>query len=85
MQDKPSRRVAPKPNKKSVNLSVDAALLAEAKAAGLNLSALLERSLSEDLMARRTAQWRQENRAAIESMNTYIDDHGLPLGKYRTW
>ena len=85
MQDKPGRRVPAKPNKKSVNLSIDADLLAEAKAADTNLSAVLEQALHEHLKARRTVQWREENRASIESMNAYIDAHGLPLGKYRTW
>jgi antitoxin CcdA len=80
MQDRPA-----KPKKKSVNLSIDAALAAEAKAAGTNMSALLERALWIELKEHREAQWREENRAAIEASNRHFEQHGLPLAKYRTW
>lgn len=80
MQDK-----APKARKKAVNLSIDAELAAEAKAAGTNLSAVLERALRQELKERRAAQWREENRAAIEASNAYVAEFGLPLAKYRIW
>jgi antitoxin CcdA len=63
--------------KKAVNLSVDAALLAKAKAARLNLSALLEEALSRQLRAEEERRWRQENRAAIEAANGFAQEHGL--------
>lgn len=75
----------PRARRKSVNFSIGADLLAEAKARGVKLSAVLERALLAELKDRREAQWRADNRAAIESMNAYIDEHGLPLGGYRTW
>ena len=71
--------------KRAVNLSVDAALLGEAKAAGTNLSALLERALNGVLKEQRWQKWRDENRAAIESMNRYVEKNGLPLRRYRNW
>ena len=80
MQDR-----APRPSKKSVNLSLDAALLAEAKAAGTNLSAVLEKALTEELKAVRESRWREDNRAAIEASNQHLNMHGLPLAKYRLW
>ena len=79
MQDRPQKR------KQSVNLSIDAELLAEAKAARINLSATLERALIEETKKHRAAQWREENREALQSLNAYIEKHGLPLAKYRTW
>ena len=71
--------------KRAVNLSVDAALLDEAKAAGTNLSALLERALNGVLKEQRWQKWRDENRAATESMNRYVEKNGVPLRRYRTW
>jgi len=31
----------------------------------------------------RAAIWLQENLAAIESSNAYVDEHGLPLERFR--
>lgn len=72
--------------KKAVNLSIDAQLAAEAKEAGTNMSALLEKALEEELRARRMQKWREENREAIEDYNRYIEEVGLlsdHLGKWR--
>jgi antitoxin CcdA len=72
-----------KPRKRAVNLSIDADLLEEAKAAGTNLSAVLEEALRDELKDRRWQSWRNDNRAAIESMNRYVAKHGLLSDKYR--
>jgi post-segregation antitoxin (ccd killing protein) len=29
------------------------------------------------------ARWLDENRAALESSNRYVEEHGLPLGKFQ--
>lgn len=63
--------------KKAVNLSIDAKLLDEAKAAGTNLSALLESSLQEDLRERRRMRWQDANRKAIEASNAELDKNGM--------
>ena len=68
---------APKKPKKSVNLSIDAELAAEAKEAGTNMSALLETALRAELKAHREAKWREENRAAIEASNAELERNGL--------
>jgi len=73
------------PRKKPVNLSIDAELLAEARAAGTNLSAALEKALRDELRERRWQKWQEENRESIESMNRYVEKHGLLSDKYRTW
>ena len=80
MQDK-----APKTPKKSVNLSIDAELVVEAKAAGTNMSAVLEKALRAELTAGREAKWREENRAAIEASNAELERNGLWCDKYRVW
>jgi antitoxin CcdA len=65
------------PTKKAVNLSIDAELLREAKAAGTNLSGVLETALKERLKQQRWQQWREENRAAIEASNAQLERDGL--------
>jgi antitoxin CcdA len=69
--------------KKSVRLTIDAELAAEAKEAGTDMSDVLERALREELKQRRWQKWREENREAIESMNRYVEKHGLLADKYR--
>lgn len=82
MQDRVAK---PKPKKKSVNLSIDAELAADAKAAGMNLSAFLESALRAELKAAREAKWKEENHEAIESMNAEMARNGLWCDKYRVW
>lgn len=72
-----------KPCKRAVNLSIDTALIDEAKAAGTNLSAVLEAALRNELDDKRWTTRRQDNRAAIESMNRYVAQHGLLADTYR--
>ncbi len=63
--------------KKAVNLSIDAELLREAKAAGTNLSGILEAALKEQLREQRGQKWREENRAAIEKSNARLERDGM--------
>ncbi len=72
----PVRAKAPK-KKKAVNLTIDAELLAEAKAAGTNLSNVLETALKEQLKQQRWQKWREDNRAAIEASNAQLERDGL--------
>lgn len=62
--------------KKAVNLSIDAELLRDAKAAGTNLSSVLETALKEQFKQQRWQTWREENRAAIESSNAQLERDG---------
>jgi antitoxin CcdA len=67
-------RMAPR---KPVNLSLDAALLAEARSLDLNLSGILEESLRARLRAARAEAWRRENAAAIRAANEELAANGL--------
>jgi antitoxin CcdA len=71
--------------KKAVNLSIDAELVAEAKEAGTNMSALLEKALREELRARRWQKWREENREANEAYNKFVEEHGLLSDEWRNF
>lgn len=69
--------------KKAVNVSIDAELLARARAEGLNLSALMEREMRQELGRRDAERWKAENAEAIAAWNAYLEEHGLPLEKLR--
>jgi antitoxin CcdA len=69
--------------RKSTNLSLPETLVVEAKALGISLSRAAERGLKEEIAEKRAAQWLDENREAIESWNSHVDEHGVPLGRFR--
>ena len=75
-------RISPA-KRKPVNLSIDAELVADAKAMGINLSQTCEAALSVALKKAREDQWIKENWDAIQSSNAWVEKHGLPLEKYR--
>jgi antitoxin CcdA len=62
--------------KRATNVSIRSDLLAAAREAGVNLSATLERALSEELAAARRRKWREENSEAIQAYNEHIEKHG---------
>ena len=69
--------------KRGTNVSLDAALVDEAKALGLSLSRACELGLAAAVKTERERRWLDENRAALESNNVFIAKHGLPLARYR--
>ena len=69
--------------KRAANLSIDAALLEQARALDINLSATFEASLREAVRERKAAEWLEENRAALQSSNEWVEKNGLPLAQYR--
>jgi len=76
------RKLGPK---RAVNVSVDAEILAAAKAQGINLSQTLEDELKKRTQAALEAKWREENRDALESHNRFVEEHGIWSEKYRSW
>ena len=69
--------------KRAVNLFVDAELLDEARRLRINVSETLERRLRTIVRAEREKHWLDENREAIASINTFIDNHGLLASRLR--
>lgn len=69
--------------RKPTNLSLDASLLTEAKALQVNLSRAAEDGVRVAVSVAKTEQWKAKNAAAIQSSNSYVEKHGLPLDKYR--
>ncbi|MGI4877498.1 MAG: type II toxin-antitoxin system CcdA family antitoxin [Janthinobacterium lividum] len=69
--------------KRPTNVSLDAALVNDARALGVNVSAACEAGLRQELKAAREAAWREENRDAITAYNASIEANGVPLAQYR--
>ncbi len=75
-------RAAPK---RATNVSISEKLLVEARDLEVNVSQAAEYGLSRAIAARRGELWLLENRTALESSNTFVEQHGLPLAKYRNF
>ena len=76
----------PKPGpKRAANVSIDAEILAEAKAMKINLSQTLEDELRKRVQDERVKRFQEEHREAIESHNRFIEKHGIWSKKYRSW
>ena len=57
--------VHPVARKRAINLSINAAVLDQAKTLGLNISRVLEEALAEKARTATAARWRAENREAL--------------------
>lgn len=77
-----TRKVSDKP-RKATNVSINEALLAEARMLKINVSKAAESGLVLALAEKRAELWLAENRAALDSSNAYVEQHGLPLAQYR--
>jgi antitoxin CcdA len=64
---------------------LNADLVTEAQALGINLSRVLDAALSEAVKAERGRQWAHENRAAFEAANRAIDQYGIFNAEDREW
>ncbi|OAI13527.1 acetoacetyl-CoA synthase [Methylomonas koyamae] len=62
--------------KKAANLSINSELLNQAKALHINLSATLERALTEAIRDKQRQQWLQENGQSIADYNQRIEAEG---------
>ncbi len=60
-----------------VNLTLDEALVAKAKAAGVNLSAVAEEAIRLETRAEEMRRWAEENRAVLEAKATLVEEEGL--------
>ncbi len=72
-----------KVRRRPTNVSLDPAHVAEAKVLGVNVSQACESGLIASLKKERERRWKEDNRAAMESFNRWVEEHGLPLAQYR--
>jgi antitoxin CcdA len=71
--------------RKAVNLTMDADLLAKAKAEGLNLSAELEQGIRAKVAQIEIERWKRENAEAIASYERRITEEGVAGEEYRRY
>ncbi|WP_170543922.1 type II toxin-antitoxin system CcdA family antitoxin [Ruegeria conchae] len=69
--------------RKPTNLSLDPALLTEARKLKVNLSRAAEEGVRAAVAAAKAEQWQAENAEALQSSNSYVEKHGLPLERFR--
>ncbi len=69
--------------RRAVNLSLDSELVKAAKEAGINISQVSEAALRAATKTEQDRRWKAENHAAFEYWNKWVEEHGLPLAKYR--
>ncbi|MHB0951250.1 MAG: type II toxin-antitoxin system CcdA family antitoxin [Allorhizobium sp.] len=68
--------------RKATEISLDDALLAEARALGLDVSNAAEDGLARAVKAEKERRWRIENADAIRAEREYVEKHGLPFARY---
>lgn len=73
----------PESPKKATNLSVNASLLALARARGINLSRACEEGILRRLAEAEAEAWKRNNAEAMEAWNDWTARRGLPLSRYR--
>lgn len=77
----PARSAPPKRSgvTRPTNVSLSAALVDEARTLGVNISLAAARGLEQEVAQKRAERWLEENRAALDSSNEWMEAHGLPL------
>ena len=55
----------------------------EARSLGLNPAAIAATALKKAIGDKKARRWAEGNFEAIEAHNRYVEQHGLPLDKYR--
>jgi antitoxin CcdA len=71
--------------RKATNVSLDAALVEEARRLHLNLSRLLEERLREVLADERRRLWLEENEKAFAAYDRLVERHGIFNEDEREW
>lgn len=64
-------------------MTLDAPLLDEARALGVNLSRAAEEGLLAAVKAERKRRWVEENAEFIRDYNKWIAENGVPLAEFR--
>jgi antitoxin CcdA len=73
----------PEAARRPTNVSLNVALVAEAKRLGLNISRACEDGLSQQIASERARQWKADNADSIASWNAWVEAGGLPLARHR--
>lgn len=71
--------------KKTVSVTLEPALLEQAREAGLNLSAILSEALQHVIRTTEAERWKRENSEGLQELNRITEEHGLLSDEYRTF
>jgi len=71
--------------KKATNLSLNSDLLSEVKRLDINLSAIMEKALNEEVCQIKEKLRLEENRLAMDSCNDLVEKSGMFSDAYRTF
>lgn len=67
-----------------VTIEIPEKLAQEAEALGLDVANACRTGFAETMYRQRRAlEWQEQHRAAIEAYNRWIEEHDLPLERYR--
>jgi antitoxin CcdA len=69
--------------RRATSMTLDANLLDEARALGINLSRAAEEGITAQVRAERARRWKEENKEAIAEYNRWIAENGVPLAGLR--
>jgi antitoxin CcdA len=69
--------------RKPVKVSIDTGIVQAARDVGLNLSQTSEAGLIAAIKRERERRWKEENREAIDSSNTWFEENGMPYVEWR--
>jgi antitoxin CcdA len=69
--------------RRPTNVSLSEALVADAKALGINVSRACEEGLANEVRHEKARLWQAQNAAGFDAWNSYVERHGVPLAKYR--
>lgn len=73
----------PETSRKPTNVSLNTALVAEAKRLGLNISRACEEGLSRQIAEEQARQWKRDNAESIAAWNDWAERGGMPLRRHR--
>jgi antitoxin CcdA len=79
----PGIAAMPSTTRRQTSLTLDRALLDEARVLGVNVSRAAEDGLAQAVRAARARRWQAENAAAIEAYNRFVAENGVPLSAAR--
>jgi antitoxin CcdA len=69
--------------RRATNVTLPESLLQEARKLDINVSQACERGLAAEVAATKAQLWLDENRAAMDAWNNYVEQNGLPLAEFR--
>jgi antitoxin CcdA len=69
--------------RRATNVTLPESLLQEARQLDINVSQACELGLAAEVAKVTAKRWRDDNRAAMESWNDYVEQNGLPLAEFR--